>query len=156
MTDDVLGPGEFGHALQEFLEASLALAPVEEPELRRRLREHLGGGELESMRMLTRDLSRPDLPNLQLALDDLCARPGWRGEDIGVQSDHGPYGAITLGMLINPGAATRLGALRAGPVEWLTVPLEPGASVACAINALALVHVVEDRHLEEALGDLAI
>jgi hypothetical protein len=138
MGDDVPGPGEFGRALHDFLEASLALAPVEEPALRRRLREHLGGGDLEGMRLLTRDLGRPDLPNLQLALDDLLTRPGWRGEYVGAQSEHGPYAHVSMATLIAGGAA-RSEPLRAGPVEWLTIPLEPGRTIACAVNALGFM-----------------
>src|SRR3954463_11188619 len=37
-----LSPGEFGRPLHEFLRVSLELAPVEETEVARRLREHLG------------------------------------------------------------------------------------------------------------------
>jgi ATP-dependent 26S proteasome regulatory subunit len=133
---DVLGPGEFGRALQEFFEASLRLAPAEEPELRRRLREHLGSVELEPLQIASRHVSVPDRPNLQLALDDLLSQPGWKGEYLGVQS---PYSIVSLGMIVSPQRERSMIPLP-GPAEWVAVPLEPGRTLPCAVNALVLVH----------------
>ena len=75
-----LSPGEFGRALHEFLRVSLELAPVEEPEVARRLREHLGADRLDELPILRRELQRSDHPNLQIALDRLRAGGTWAVE----------------------------------------------------------------------------
>jgi hypothetical protein len=74
--EDVMGPGEFGRALHEFLEASLRLAPQEESELARRLRDHLGA-DVAALPILKRNLEPRDHPNLQLALDQLEHADAW-------------------------------------------------------------------------------
>jgi hypothetical protein len=133
VSDDVLGPGEFGRALKEFLDASLRLAPAEEPELRRRLREHLEL-DLDGVQIASRDLALHEQPNLQLALKDVLAEPGVTGEYVGVQS---PYSMMGLGGIVSPPPGDYIP--RPGPVEWLSVPLEPGRTLSCAVNALLLV-----------------
>jgi len=84
-----MGPGEFGRLLHDFLEASLELAPQEESELARRLRDHLGREELATLPVLKRDLELRDHPNLQIALDQLRDGDGWTVESIGVAAAYG-------------------------------------------------------------------
>jgi hypothetical protein len=84
---DSLSPGEFGRALHEFLRVSLELAPVEEPEVARRLREHLGAERLDELPILRRELQRSDHPNLQVALDRLLAGGTWSVEVLGLRSE---------------------------------------------------------------------
>jgi ATPase family associated with various cellular activities (AAA) len=134
VSDDVLGPGDFGRALKQFLDASLRLAPAEEPALRRRLREHLGC-ELDGVQVASRDVALHELPNLQLALSDVLAQPGFAGEYVGVQS---PYSQMSLGSIASPTPGYEYLA-QPGPVEWLSVPLEPGRTLSCAVNAMLLV-----------------
>jgi hypothetical protein len=97
VSDEVLGPGAFGHAFRAFLDASLALAPTEEPVLVRRLREHLGVADPSVLPVVRRELASRDHPNLQLALDHL----GWPMEAIGLTASMG-RGDITLADLASP------------------------------------------------------
>jgi hypothetical protein len=59
---DVLGPGEFGRALHEFLDASLRLAPDEEPELRHRHSLEAGGNGVCGSRGHRRDRRHEAIP----------------------------------------------------------------------------------------------
>jgi hypothetical protein len=93
-----LSPGEFGRALHEFLRVSLELAPVEEPEVARRLREHLGADRLDELPILRRELQRSDHPNLQVALDRLLAGGTWSVEMLGLRSEHLFHGPEGVGL----------------------------------------------------------
>src|ERR687894_2170037 len=95
MESGLLSPGEFGRALHELLRVSLELAPVEEPEVARRLREHLGAERLDDLPILRRELQRSDHPNLQVALDRLLAGGSWSVEMVRARAPpgfHGPQG----------------------------------------------------------------
>ena len=81
-----LSPGAFGRALHEFLEVSLALAPAEDSELTRRLREHLGVEHLGDVPIQSRDLGLPDHPNLQVGLDHLVESGAWEVEVVGLRA----------------------------------------------------------------------
>jgi hypothetical protein len=88
----VLSPGEFGRALHDFLQASLARAPAEEPDVVRRLREHLGADRLDDLPIVRRELESRDHPNLQVALDRLVEGGVWSAEMLGLRSEHVMYG----------------------------------------------------------------
>src|SRR3954467_5144174 len=81
-----LSPGAFGRALHEFLEVSLALAPVEDSELTERVREHLGVEHLDDVPIQSLDLTSPDHPNLQVGLDHLVASGAWEVEVVGLRA----------------------------------------------------------------------
>jgi hypothetical protein len=142
-----LSPGEFGRALHEFLRVSLELAPVEEPEVARRLREHLGADRLDELPILRRELQRSDHPNLQVALDRLLAGGTWSVEMLGLRSEHlfhGPEG-VGLAFVARGGRwESRPGAAIAA-LEHVTVPLGAGESIACVVNALLLLRDGERR-----------
>ena len=104
-----LSPGELGRALHEFLRVSLELAPVEESEVARRLREHLGADQLDELPILRRELQRSDHPNLQVALHRLLAGATWSVEMLGLRSEqifHGPR-ALVLRSSLAAAAGTR-------------------------------------------------
>jgi hypothetical protein len=141
-----LSPGEFGRALHEFLRVSLELAPVEEPEVARRLREHLGADRLDELPILRRELQRSDHPNLQVALDRLLASGSWSVEILGLRSEgvfYGPEG-VGLAFLARGGRRESTGAAIAA-LEHVTVPLGAGESIACVVNALLLMRDGERR-----------
>jgi hypothetical protein len=132
-------PGEFGQLLHDFLDASLRLAPHEESELARRLREHLGDDDMAALPVLKRDLESRDHPNLQLALDNLDRADGWSVERVGVSST---FGMLELGLAgLTGDAALPRGMPRPaiGPVEYESVPLEQGRTVVCVVNAVLLM-----------------
>ena len=127
--------------MHEFLRVSLELAPVEEPEVARRLREHLGADRLDELPILRRELQRSDHPNLQVALDRLLAGGTWSVEMLGLRSEHlfhGPEG-VGLAFVARGGRwESRPGAAIAA-LEHVTVPLGAGESIACVVNALLLL-----------------
>src|SRR5918997_6493740 len=105
MESGLLSPGAFGRALHELLRVSLELAPVEEPEVARRLREHLGAERLDDLPILRRELQRSDHPNLQVALDRLGAGGAWSVEMLGLRSENVVYGheGVALAFLARGG-----------------------------------------------------
>jgi hypothetical protein len=133
-----LSPGEFGRALHEFLRVSLELAPVEEPEVAHRLREHLGAERLDELPILRRELQRSDHPNLQLALDRLRAGGTWSVEVLGLRAEQVFYGHEGLGLafLARGGRREPTAGAAIAALEHVTVPLGAGESIACVVNAL--------------------
>jgi len=66
--DEVLPPAAFGRAFRAFLDASLAGVGEAEPELVRRVREHLGAPDPSALPVVGRDLARREHPNLKRGL----------------------------------------------------------------------------------------
>jgi hypothetical protein len=148
---EVLGPGEFGRALHRFLQVSLEQAPHEEPEVARRLREHLGVDALDELPILRRELDRSDHPNLQLALDKLA---DWSVEMVGLRSEMVIYGHESVGSLAQLAAAARPergGGPAMAALEHVTVSLAGGESISCVVNALLLLRS-GDRALAALIG----
>jgi hypothetical protein len=146
MESGLLSPGAFGRALHEFLRVSLELAPVKEPEVARRLREHLGAERLDELPILRRELQRSDHPNLQVALDRLLAGGSWSVEMLGLRSERVFYGSegVGLAILTRGGRQESAGAAIAA-LEHVTVPLGAGESIACVVNALLLIQAGDRR-----------
>jgi ATPase family associated with various cellular activities (AAA) len=142
--ENVMGPGEFGRSLHEFLEASLRLAPKEESELAGRLRDHLGG-DVASLPILKRDIELRDQPNLQLALDNLEHADGWSIESIGISSTFGMIELGLSGLTSDAGLPRGMPRPEVGPVEYESVQLEPGRTIVCVVNALLLMRRGEER-----------
>jgi len=154
-----LSPGVFGESLHAFLRASLALAPATEPELTRRLREHLGVEELSALPVLGRELPAREHPNLQLAFERLLERDGWSAEVIGVGSG-GHWEPPSLAGIAT--AARAIGGdrgIRPGALTLTGVRVGPGEVISCWAGALLLLHG-DGRRLaalvtrgERAMGD---
>src|SRR5919202_6403916 len=138
----VLSPGDFGRALHRFLQASLARAPPQDPEVARRLREHLGVERLVELPILTRTFGAFDHPNLQVALDGLLAGGAWSAQTLGLRSQQALYGGESLGQIVllagGDGLESGLG-LTTAALEHVTVSLGPDESIACMANALLLL-----------------
>src|SRR5919206_518191 len=138
----VLSPGDFGRSLHRFLQASLAQAPPQEPEVARRVREHLGVERLVELPILTRTFGAFDHPNLQVALDGLLAGGAWSAQTLGLRSQQALYGGESLGQIVllagGDGLESGLG-LTSAALEHVTVSLGPDESIACMANALLLL-----------------
>src|ERR671927_899606 len=96
----VLSPGDFGRSLHRFLQASLAQAPPQEPEVARRLREHLRVERLVELPILTRTFGAFEHPNLQVAFDGLLAGCAWSAPTLGPRSQQALYGGESLGQIV--------------------------------------------------------
>jgi hypothetical protein len=142
-----LSPGEFGRALHEFLRVSLELAPVEEPQVARRLRGHLGADRLDDLPILRRDFQRSDHPNLQVALDRLQAGGTWSVEMLGLRAQgvHDWSEGVGIAFLVRGGRQDPMPGAAIAALEHVTVPLGGGESIACVVNALLLMQDGERR-----------
>jgi hypothetical protein len=102
--------------------------------LPRELRAHLGEGA-GGLPILTEELQAWALPNLQLALDTLLARPGWASRTLGISGQARHYHGLSLGDLVS-GSGWVPGP---GPPEYLTAAVAPGRTMPCLAVGLLLV-----------------
>ena len=96
------------------------------------LRKHLGG-DAGDLPVLTEELQKWELPNLQLALDTALGREGWRARILGLSAHARHYG-LGLGDLVHGvewGAAI-------GPPEDVNAAVGPGRTLACLAFAVVL------------------
>jgi ATPase family associated with various cellular activities (AAA) len=112
----------------------LARESDEDDTLSRELRAHLGDGAAE-LPVLTEELQAWELPNLQLALDALLARPGWRARTVGLSGQARHYHGLSLGDLVR-GSGWVPGS---GPVEYVNAAIAPGRTMPCLTLALLIV-----------------
>ncbi len=134
-----LSPGTFGASLHAFLRASLALAPATEPELTRRLREHLGVDDLGPLPVVSLELPAREHPNLQLAFERLLERDGWSAEIVGVARGGGWEPLNFAGIATARAGIGGEEAMRPGALTFATVTVGPGETVACWTAALLLL-----------------
>lgn len=110
-------------------------APVPEPVIRRRLREHLGE-DPSGLPVVTADLLLFDRPNFQLALDRFLEGDGRESELIGLPVMHGyRTGIAELAGVASP---SRPQAPDPGPVEYETVAVG-SREVLCVKSGLWLI-----------------
>ena len=98
------------------------------------VREHLGEGAAE-LPVLIEELDAWDLPNLQLAFDDMFARPGWTSRVVGLAGQAMHYHGLGLGDLLS-GAGWVPGI---GAPQYVNAPVGPGQSMPCLAFAVLLV-----------------
>src|SRR3954453_17254528 len=129
-----MDPEALAQAIQELSAWAQRNAPVPEPELRRRLREHLGAdpGRLE---VVAESLSAYDHVNVQVALDVYLADPGVSCEMLGLSLEHGFRPG--LAELAQRGGVYE-GAMEAGPVEYVGVDVGD-RTVMCVKGGIALL-----------------
>jgi cell division protease FtsH len=87
---------------------------------------HLGP-EARELPILTEGLDDWELPNLQLGLDALFARPGWSAELIGLTGRAKRYEQFSLSDLMTDDPWVPA----VGPPEYANAPVGPGKSLAC-------------------------
>lgn len=116
------------------------------------IREHLGvsSGDLT---VHAEELSDFELPNLQLALEAVLARPGWEGEIVGIAGQGRHFSDLGLGDLLANEH------LSIGPPEYVNAPVGPGKTLPCLVWAVALVTAPEGPiavfiHRGEARGPM--
>jgi hypothetical protein len=125
-------PEELARSLKELLEWAREHAPAPEPEVRRRLRDHLGTEPVD-LPVVARGMQVWDRPNLQVAID--AWTPGREVELVGLPVMQG-YRA-GLAELVR--GSEWLAAIRLGAVEHVTVPLGEHESITCVKSGLWLV-----------------
>lgn len=128
MGDDDLR-SQLGKLVRELIRESDEEQPVTEL-----LREHLGEGAGE-LPVLIEELHAWDLPNLQVALDAVCARPGWESRLVGLAGQARHYHGLGLGdLLVGPDWSMGLGS-----PEYVNAPVGPDKSMPCLAFGLLLV-----------------
>jgi ATPase family protein associated with various cellular activities (AAA) len=107
------------------------------------VRSHLGLGDdddeaAERLRIYTEELDAWELPNLQLALDDITSRDGWSAKVLGLGSGARHYADFGLGEFIT-GSGHFGNHFQLGPAQYVNVPVGPGRTLACLELAVFLV-----------------
>ena len=98
------------------------------------IREHLGGaGGYDEHAIYTEELDGWELPNLQLALDEVAAQPEWGVRVLGLGGGARHYADFGLGSLLTATHFTL------GPPEFVNVAVGPGTTLACIELAVFLV-----------------
>jgi len=114
----VVEPEELARGLRDLVDWATQSAPVPEPVIRRRLREHLGE-DPSGLPVVTAELPPFDRPNFQLALERFLEGEGRASELIGLPVMHGyRTGIAELAGVASP---SRPPAPDPGPVEYETV-----------------------------------
>jgi hypothetical protein len=127
-------PSEFAREFQQFVTGMNRLVPARSSPVRQLLIEHLGR-DPDELPVLSERLESAEHPNVQLALDELTSEAGWRvvGLSLGLRQ----YGAFSLGALATDRMADwGFPSPRPMPVEYVSVPIGPDDSLACAQLAL--------------------
>jgi hypothetical protein len=114
--------------------------------------EHLGLSE-QDLTVYAEQLSDFELPNLQLALDAVLARPGWTGEVVGLAGQSRHFSGLGLGDLMANEH------LSIGPPEYVNAPVGPGRTLPCLVWAVVLLTGPDGRlalfiHRGEAHGPM--
>jgi hypothetical protein len=127
-------PEELAAAIKQLSEWAREHAPQPEPELRRRLREHLGADPAQLV-VVTAELSRYDHVNFQVALDAFVAQEQPQLELIGLPLDRGFRAGLSE--IAQKGAMFGM-ALEGGPMEYVGVDVGD-REVSCIKAGLVLL-----------------
>ena len=141
----VMEPEELAAAIKALTAWAERNAPVPEPLLRRRLREHLAV-EPTTLEVLSEDLSRYDHVNVQVALDALSADDGTDVETIGLSLERG-FRASLAEIAQETGM---YGSFEPGPVEYASIDV--GDRVISCIQAGLLLVAEGDERLAVTLS----
>jgi cell division protease FtsH len=121
---------DFGRLLRELLNERISEGrPVSAV-----LREHLGDAAA-ALPVVSEELDGWELPNLQLAIDDLLERPDHTAEVVGLVGQHKRYAAFSLSDLLSKAEWVP----DVGPPEYVNVPVGPDRTLACLDFALVLL-----------------
>jgi hypothetical protein len=164
MSDDKkLDVRDFGASFKGFMEQMARQAPSEEPELRRRAKEHFGR-DVSKLPVVSERFFRYDHPNVHLALEAWVSVGGRTSELLGITVVHEMFGT-KLSQLFAPVRAGPMGnetGAGIGPVEYHNVDVGDGSVVACVATGLYFIEDGEKRFAilttapRERFGDNAI
>jgi hypothetical protein len=98
------------------------------------LRQHIGG-DVEDVPVHAESVESYDLPNLQLALDAVLARPGIEARLIGVAGQGRRFGDIGLADLLS----NEWQQFGIGAPEYVNVPVGPQETLACLVWGVLLL-----------------
>jgi hypothetical protein len=132
-----LSPSEFGAAFQAFMEVMAAAAGG--GRLLDRLRKHLGADPTR-LPVVTEEFPLFDYANVQVAVDELFAWPGYDVELVGVAAPNKRMTAIELSDLLSGHMS-----LSEGPVDYVNVHLAGERVLRCVRFGLYLVTSAEGR-----------
>jgi hypothetical protein len=144
MSDSTIDPQLFGASFQTFMERMAAQAPTEEPEIRRRIREHFDT-DPAGLPVVAEQFARHEHVNLHLALEAYMTEPGREGEVIGVTSLHQMFGVQLAQLVAPPSPGLRMTGGSVGPVEYVNLPLDQNRMVACVQTGLFFARRGADR-----------
>lgn len=133
-------PQEFGASFRAFMDSMHAAAPAEEAFFPARLAKHFGA-PVETLPIVAHKFPQFETPNVQRALDALAAAERSAGRDVellGVASEQRQYHRPDMASLVLRGSR-HFTAPSSGPVEYATVILANGESVACVQCGLYLI-----------------
>jgi hypothetical protein len=144
MSDGAIDPRAFGASFQSFMERMAAQATVEEPEVRRRLREHFGTDPAK-LPVVGERFAKHEQVNLHQAIEFFLAEPGRKSEILGITSPYEMFGVrlAQLAAAPPPGVRTPTGTI--GPVEYVNLPLDHDGVVACVQTGLFLARRGDER-----------
>ncbi len=132
-------PEELAAAIKSLSDWAERNAPVPEPLLHRRLREHVGT-DPATLEVLSEDLSRYDHVNVQVAVDALSGDPGTSIEVIGLSLEHGFRASLA-----EIAQESRMyGAVDPAPVEYASIDVGDRV-ISCIQAGLLLVSEGEER-----------
>jgi hypothetical protein len=144
MSDGAIDPRSFGASFQSFMERMAAQAPAEDPEARRRLREHFGTDPAR-LPVVGERFPRHEHVNLHLAVESFLAEAGRQSEILGIASPHEMFGVRLAQLAAPPAPGPRMTSVSIGPVEYTNLPLDPDRVVACVQTGLFLVRRGDER-----------
>lgn len=136
---------EFGESFRSFLEQMNAQAPVEEPLLLRRLRDHFEG-ELSKYPVVAEEFKVSDHPNLHLAIERSLSGGSRSAERMGVITDT-PYLGVSMSQLLQPAhhGLVRSSGVSEGPIEYRNLSIGDGNTLSCIQSGLFLIRESESR-----------
>jgi energy-coupling factor transporter ATP-binding protein EcfA2 len=140
-----MDPLELASAIRDLTRWAEAHAPDPEPELRRRLREHLGE-DPAALTVVSERLTTYEHPNVQVALDAWTAGAGAGVEVLGLSIEHGFRAG--LAELAQRGGSDY--GPEPGPPEYR--PIDVGDRTISALGAGLLLVTEGDRRLAVLLG----
>lgn len=132
-------PEELARAIQDLTAWAERHAPRPEPELRRRLREHLDADPAD-LEVVAATMSPYDHVNAQVALDTYLAEPGISCQMLGLSLEHGFRPGLAE---LAQRAGSFEGLVDPGPVEYLGVDVGDRV-VMCVKAGLALLREGDD------------
>ena len=131
----------FGTLFRDFLQRVVEAAPLQEAPFAAILRQHLRQ-DPTTLPIVSRGFPAHDHPNIQLALDAWLAPKARQAELVGVTGQGKRFAGLSLSDLLGAHPAVLI---RPGPVDYVTLPIGRGQTLACVEFGLYLVRHGRER-----------